>query len=235
MFKETVHLCRATNLMKREYGRNEEQYGGKIPPSKINSVTAHLTISLTQDIEQMCTENTLMIGEIINVFNLNKIVKPLHIPELNKDDNTKETRSLTREVRQVVVGAILGVVGVIKSLVSIFTSTELLKMSSSEDSQDELIDNNNNIITSLQTHQSAIHRNVESIKQIKTHLKNLEERLSIERRVNGVYINLFSLNVFGSITTQYLQRIQDGLYQLLKNKLSPKLVPLRKLEGVIEK
>ena len=235
MFKETVHLCRATNLMKKEYGRNEEQYGGKIPPSKINSVTAHLTISLTQDIEQMCTENTLMIGEIINVFNLDKIVKPLHIPELNKDDNNKETRSLTREVRQVVVGAILGVVGVITSLVSIFTSTELLKMSSSEDSQDELIDNNNNIITSLQTHESAIHRNEESIKQIKTHLKNLEEHLSIERRVNDVYINLFSLKVFGSITTQHLQRIQDGLYQLLKNKLSPKLVPLRKLEGVIEK
>ena len=41
--------------------------------------------------------------------------------------------------------------------------------------------------------------------------------------------------MFGSSTTQHLQRIQDGLYQLLKNKLSPKLVPLRKLQGIIEK
>ena len=32
---------------------------------------------------------------------------------------------------------------------------------------------------------------------------------------------------------QHLQRLQDGLYQLLKNNLSPKLVPLSNLEEVI--
>ena len=234
MFKETTNLCKATKMMEREYGRNKQKYGGIIPPSKIGNMIAHLTISLTHDIEKMCKENTLMVEEIIDVFSLKKIVKPKFIPtfESNKIDKNK---SLIRNVRQVIIGTILGVVGVVTSLVSIFTSTELINMSSSQDSENDLIDNNNNIITSLQAHESAIHRNEESINQIKTHLKNLEKDLSIKNKVNDVYVNLFSLKIFGSATTQHLQRIQDGLYQLLKNKLSPKLIPLRKLQGIIEK
>ena len=52
--------------------------------------------------------------------------------------------------------------GIVTSLVSIFTSTELINMSSSEDSENELIDNNNHIITSLQSHENNINRNEES-------------------------------------------------------------------------
>ena len=65
------------------------------------------------------------------------------------------------------MGAAIATVGIITSLISIFTSTELINMSSSEDSGDDLIDNNNHIITSLQSHENAINRNEESIKEIK--------------------------------------------------------------------
>ena len=53
----------------------------------------------------------------------------------------------------------MAAIGIVTSLVSIFTSTELINMSSSEDSQDDLIDDNNHIITSLQSHENAINRN----------------------------------------------------------------------------
>ena len=76
-------------------------------------------------------------------------------------------KSLVRNIRQIIMGAAIATVGIITSLISIFTSTELINMSSSEDSGDDLIDNNNHIITSLQSHENAINRNEESIKEIK--------------------------------------------------------------------
>ena len=41
--------------------------------------------------------------------------------------------TLIRNIRQVVIGSIIAAVGVLTSLVSIFTSNELMNMSSSED------------------------------------------------------------------------------------------------------
>ena len=55
----------------------------------------------------------------------------------------------------------------------------------------------------------------------------------MEKKATDAYIGLFAIKLFGSTTTQHLERMQDGLYQLLKNKLSPKLVPLSKLQTVI--
>ena len=96
--------------------------------------------------------------------------KPKNISTF-KNNIMDENRSLIRHVRQVIVGTILGTEGIVTSIWSIFTSTEVISMSYSQDSENELIGNNNNIITSLQARESAIHRNEESINQIKTHLK----------------------------------------------------------------
>ena len=190
----------------------------------------------------MCEENTIRIEEIIDVFNIKVIHKPRHIPSTRskKDSNFDQnleygSKLIIRKARQLVLGSVVAAVGVLTSLVSIFTSKELLSMSSSQDTSDEIIDNNNNIIRSLQTHENAIHRNKETIKRVKENIAKLENYLSIEKRATDTYITLFDIKVFGSTTTQHLQRIQDGLYQLLNNKLSPKLVPLKQLQGVLGK
>ena len=80
------------------------------------------------------------------------------------------------------MGTTLAAIGIVTNLVSIFTSTELINMSSSADSEDDLIDDNNHIITSLQSHENAINRNEESIKEIKDHVLKLEKHLSLENR-----------------------------------------------------
>ena len=230
MFIETNELCKAMQIMDKEYTRLGRKYAaGKrkiaVPPNKISDIKVHLIELLVHDIKQMCEENTIRIEEIIDVFNIKVIHKPDHIPSVK----TEKDNNLIRKTRQLIVGTIIAAVGVLTSLVSIFTSKELLSMSSSKDTDDEIIDNNNNIIRSLQTHENAIHRNEATIKRDKENIKKLENYLSIEKRTTDTYINLFAIKVFGSTTTQHLQRIQDGLYQLLKNKLSPKLVPLRQL------
>ena len=129
----------------------------------------------------------------------------------------------------------MAAIGIVTSLVSIFTSTELINMSSSEDSEDDLIDDNNHIITSLQSHENAINRNEESIKEIKDHVLKLEKHLSLEKQTNDVYLNLFNIRLYGTSASHHLQRMQDGLFSLLENKLSPKLVPLRKVVPLLEK
>ena len=90
---------------------------------------------------------------------MKKVTSPTNIQEI--------APTLIRNIRQVVIGPIIAVVGVLTSLVSIFTSKELMNMSSSEDTDDELIDNRNNIIKTLQSHESAIHRDEAAIKEAK--------------------------------------------------------------------
>ena len=100
----------------------------------------------------MCEENSRIVQEIIEVYHLNKLQQPDHVHYSAKHINGHSTdKSLIRNVRQVIIGAAMATIGIITSLVSIFTSTELINMSSSEDSDDDLIDNNNHIITSLQS------------------------------------------------------------------------------------
>ena len=87
----------------------------------------------------------------------------------------------------------------------------------------------------MQTHENAIKRNEESIKEIKEHLYKLENILSFEQQTDSMYLNLFNIRLYGSSASHHLQRMQDGLYSLLENKLSPKLVPLRTIEPVVER
>ena len=160
MFMETNQLCNTMKIMDKEYTRLGRKYAaGKrriaIPPNKISDIKVHLIELLTHDIKQMCEENTIRIEEIIDAFNIKVIHKPRHIPSTR----SKKDINLIRKARQLVVGTVVAAVGVLTSLVSIFTSKELLSMSSSQDTNDEIIDNNNNIIRSLQTHENAIHRN----------------------------------------------------------------------------
>ena len=178
MFKETEQLCRAAIILDKEYLRMGNKFNGKevrtkISPKNLNNIQAYLVEILAEDIHQMCIQNSIRIQEIIDVYNLQKIEKPLSITEI--------VPSIIRKVRQVVIGSIIAAVGVMTSLVSIFTSKELLNMSASDDTDDELIDNSNNIIKTLQAHENAINRNEATLKDIRTQIDNLEKTISLEK------------------------------------------------------
>ena len=77
MFKETEELCRAANIMDKEYTRMGDKYTGgkikiKVSPANLNNIQAHLAEILAEDIRQMCIQNTIRIQEIIDVYNLKK-------------------------------------------------------------------------------------------------------------------------------------------------------------------
>ena len=236
MFTETEELCRASYLMKREYNKIERKYGeAKVPLNKIRNIRAHLLVSLTYDVDTMCEENLQRMEEIIQTFNLRRIKIPFYSSQMKPETaNINELTMVDRIKRQIITGVVLAV-GAVTSLISLFTSYELINMSTAPDSEEGLIDNNNNIITSLQAHETTIRRGEKTISQIKKHLENLEKHLSIERNTETTYLNLFAVKLFGASTTRHLQRTQDGLYQLLKNKLSPQLITLRKIQKAMGK
>ena len=81
-------------------------------------------------------------------------------------------------------------------------------MSSSVDTDDELIDNeNNNIIKTLQAHETSIHRDEAAIKEAKMRVGKLKNTISLETKATGVYLGLFSIKLFRSTTTQHLERM----------------------------
>ena len=84
----------------------------------------------------------------------------------------------------------------------------------------------------LQSHENAIHRDEAAIKEAKIQIDKLKHTISLETKATDAYLGLFAIKLFGSTTTQHLERMQDGLYQLLKNRLSPKLVPLTKIQRI---
>ena len=91
--------------------------------------------------------------EIIDVYNLKRITKSKNIHQI--------ILTVIKRVTQVVVGSIIAAVGVMISLVSIFTYNELMIMSSPDN---ELIDSSNDIIKTLQSHENAINRDENAIK-----------------------------------------------------------------------
>ena len=134
MFKETEELCRAAIIVDKEYVRMGNKHTSrktriKVSPSNINNIQAYLVEILAEDIHQMCTQNSIRIQEIIDVYNLKKITKSKNIHQI--------IPTVIRKIRQVVVGSIIAAVGVMTSLVSIFTSNELMSMSSADDTDNE--------------------------------------------------------------------------------------------------
>ena len=180
MFKETEELCRAAIIVDKEYVRMGNKHTSrktriKVSPSNINNIQAYLVEILAEDIHQMCTQNSIRIQEIIDVYNLKKIAKSKNINQI--------IPTIIREVRQVVVGSIIAAVGVMTSLVSIFTSNELMSMSSADDTDNELIDNSNNIIKTLQSHENAINRDENAIKEIKENIDRLKNTILLGKKV----------------------------------------------------
>ena len=239
IFTATNYICNASRLLDSEWGKIKTKHGkgfNGVPPTKVKGRSSHLSVPLIKDISKMCEENSNIIQELIEVYHLSKLDKPEELKYSAKHiKKTSKSISLVRNARKVILGTAMAAIGIVASLISIFTSTERINMSSSSDSEGNLIDDNNHIITSLQSHENSIKQDEESIQEINDHLCKLEKTLFFEQQTDDFYLNLFNLRLHGSSASNHLQRMQDSLFSLLENKLSSKLVPLRTIEPVVEK
>lgn len=129
----------------------------------------------------ICNENKRVIQEIQEVYHLEYTVPPSSTKSIDPTQEPATTNS-SRNKRQVLVAI---ATGIITSLVSSFTSSQLFSMSSHDEDTEALITNQNHIISCLQDHETRITRNEAHIKGLKKHLDKLEAVLigSIEQDV----------------------------------------------------
>ena len=127
IFTETNYICNASRLMDTEWGKMKTKHGkgfNGISPTKLNSRSAYLSVPLIKDIAKMCEENSNIIQEIIEVYHLNKLRKPKQLKYNPKHINyTSSGISLVRNTRQVIIGTAVAAIGIVRSLISNFTST----------------------------------------------------------------------------------------------------------------
>ena len=183
MFEETETLCKAYQNIKR-HEKKIYHY------NNLEKLEPQMIMTMMQDLRRYCIENTNTIDEIIDVFNLKQTIRPKNIPKPTYVERTK------RQILAIGIAA----VGVVTSIISIFTATELMNMSSSDDT-DDLIDNNNHILTSIQNHETRINRQETQMKELKIHLNALEHALTKRRKVIETFLNLFGVTTYALSTT----------------------------------
>jgi len=215
IWKDTKHLCKSYNLAKKETGRI-------FHINNLTRVTPQMSMSIIKNLKHYCHENSKIIDEIIDVFELKQITRPKTVP--------KRPTIIKRARRQIIaIGTVM--VGVITSLISIFTTRQLISMTSTND---DIIDNTNHIVSAIQNHESRIQRENLRTKELQDHVKSLEQILLKSKQSNDLFINLFQLKIYATQINRHLTNIRDGLYELFKNKLSPKIVDITTIKRAMK-
>ena len=75
--------------------------------------------------------------------------------------------------------------------------------------QEDLIDNNNHIIQSIQEHETRIARQEQMTKQMKKHLEGMERELVITKNADNLIIHMIALKSYATTITRHLQRFQE--------------------------
>ena len=124
-----------------------------------------------------------------------------------------------RDKRQIAILATIA----ITSLVTYFSTKELVNMSTSDD--DDLVDSTNHIIKAVQDHENRIVRMESEQKLLKEHLKRLTEQMVIGIKTDSTFFDMFAVSTYASSLSKHVKEIQEGVFTLLnQNKLHPNLV-----------
>ena len=174
-----------------------------------NTVKTQLIQASIAQLEGICEDNSRKIDEIKSTFHLEDLdTSSTNPPSDSTDDHN-------RPKRQIITGLI---VGVVTSLISTFTTHQLLGMTSSSDTENALIDNQEHIMLALAHHDTRLTRDEYEIKQLKDHLTQLDLQIAKEMRQNTIMVGVSVAITLGQGLKDHIANVQSGLYTLLHNK-----------------
>ena len=70
---------------------------------------------------------------------------------------------------------------------------------------------------------------------MKKHLSNIDHELGYLIRQGVIFTEATTATMLSRKFSNHLHEIQNGLYTLLKNKLSPSLIPISDMENALER
>ena len=125
----------------------------------------------------------------------------------------------SRDERQVVLAT-----AVVTSLITYFTTRQLVQMGSDEDS-DELIGTTNHLIVAIEDHETRITRLEERQKQLDKVVNKLKDSLVLGLRTDDMFATIYSMSTYASEVSRHIKDINIGLFSLFtNNRLHPNLV-----------
>ena len=236
LFEETTNLCNTQYLLHDKFDKyykitKQNRYLERDHIWKNSETQNKLIINQINELSKVCHENSYLIDDMAGVFNVEMKQRSEGTPP--RLQNTQQINDgIKRKRRQILIGL---ATGIISSLVSIFSTAELMHRTTSEDTVNDLVDNSNNIITTLQSHETRLEKTEAEIKTLKTHLSNLDREIFTTMKQSNFFFDLYAANSYATTSTNHLHRIEDGLYKLLDGKLSPNLVSLRQIKKGLKK
>ena len=127
MFEENNDLCRAHSQLRTE----GKTFLPKLYKGDKDNQNYQLIIDMTNNLKHSCLENTYIIDEVADVFGVKNYQRPEYLPKrisnnlynMHKTKSKRENRNgIIRKARQVLIGIGIAAVGIITSLVSIFST-----------------------------------------------------------------------------------------------------------------
>ena len=134
------------------------------------------------------------------------------------------------EPRQIVVAT-----AIITSLVTYFTTSQLISMSSDDD-EDDLFESTNHLIAAIKNHETRLVRLEAQQDQLRKHLEKLTNALVMGIRTQDIFFDMFAMATYANFLSRHVREINDGLYTLLhSSKLHPKLINWSELAKALDK
>ena len=196
LFKESKSLCEASHLLKGFI----RQRAAKL---KLSAPNLRIFSTLVQRIHNICDETQQIMMAIKSTLGLTEM-----------DGDSEEKRQV-----------ILAVTAVVSSLVTYFTTKQLVTMGL-DDGDDELIDTTNHLMTAIQNHETRIARVESRQKELDTKLDKLTEILVLGIRMQDMFATIYSISTHSGEVAEHLKKITIGLMDglMLSSDLHPNLV-----------
>lgn len=211
LYDEINDLCKAAKLL----------IVGTRKLQKVSN-TRNYIHSMTSDIKQSCVNSVRKLDGITKTFGFTTHNVPEHIPDINKINLVK------RPKRQLVIAAIALV-----SIISIYSASQLTSIAGSN--ENDLISNQNHIISAIQDENNRICRYEDNIKHPTNHIKELEKELLIMNDIESTFIKILGIKTQPIAITNHLQEIEVGLYNLIKGQLTPHLVSTTIIQEALDR
>ena len=205
LYEESRKLCQTSNII--------EEFVAKKIPKGLSTPNKRILRVLQQNIRNTCKEITSTWTQITNSFGLT---------EMNG-------------AKDMVKRQIVAATAIVTSLITFFTTKELVSMTSGND-DDELYDSTNHLITAIQNHETRLVRLEDDQKQLKHHLEKLNNALIMGIRTQDLFYDMFAASTYALSLQKHVKDINEGLYTLMQsNKLHPNLIDWSELAKAIER
>ena len=156
LYEETRKLCETSKVI--------DNFISQRVPKGLSAPNKRVLLVLKQNIKNTCEEDTSTWTQIKNSFGLN------HMDE--KEDI---------EPRQIVIAT-----AIITSLVTYFTTSQLISMSSDDD-EDDLFESTNHLIAAIKNHETRLVRLEAQQDQLRKHLEKLTNALVMGIRTQDIH------------------------------------------------